>query len=80
MAQYCRYCNELIVGDFAYCYVKKKKISEKAAKNTNKCPHFSLNKVDAFLENEKGYKPRQPKQKQCNGQLALDCAESEGQV
>ena len=76
MAQYCRYCSELIVGDFAYCYVKKKQISETAAKKTNKCPHFDLNKVDAFLENEKGYQPRQEKKKECDGQLTLDSIES----
>ena len=71
MKQYCRYCSELIVGDIAYCFAKKKQINERTAKTTNKCPHFSLNRVDAFMENEKGYKPREPKQKQCDGQVSL---------
>lgn len=62
MAQYCRYCNELIVGDIAWCDKKKKVIPEHLAKTTNYCPFYSLNKVDAFGENEKGYNPRHSKE------------------
>ena len=27
--------------------------------------------MDAFFENEKGYKPREPKKEQCDGQIKL---------
>lgn len=58
MAQYCRYCGDLVVGDIAWCSVKKKEIPEHLAKTTNYCPHYNLNPIDAFGENEKGYQPR----------------------
>lgn len=58
MAQYCRYCSGLVVGDVAYCTTKKKEIPEHLAKTTNYCPHYDLNPIDAFGENEKGYQPR----------------------
>lgn len=32
MAQYCRYCSALVVGDVAYCTTKEKEIPEHLAK------------------------------------------------
>ena len=37
MAQYCRYCSNLVVGDIAYCQIRKKEIREALAKTTNYC-------------------------------------------
>ncbi len=71
MAQYCRYCSFLVTGNGIYCTELNKEISEKYAKRVNKCNSFNLNTIDAFGENEKGYTPRQPKQKEYNGQLRL---------
>lgn len=74
MAQYCRYCSGLVVGDVAYCTTKKKEIPEHLAKTTNHCPHYDLNPIDAFGENEKRYQPRHKKediQQQCEGQMDL---------
>ena len=72
MAQYCRYCSELVVGDTAYCTKKKKEIPEHLAKTTNYCPFYDLNPVDAFGENEKGYQPRNAKAvTQLEGQMSI---------
>lgn len=71
MAQHCRYCSFLVTGNGIYCTELNKEISEKYAKRVNKCNSFNLNTIDAFGENEKGYTPRQPKQKEYNGQLRL---------
>lgn len=61
MKQYCRYCAYLVVGDWPYCEKKERLIGEKVAKHVNECPDFVLNPVDAFQENEKGYRPRRRK-------------------
>ena len=73
MAQYCRYCSDLVVGDIAYCTTKKKEIPEHLAKTTNYCPHYDFNPIDAFGENEKGYQPRNAKvvEQQCDGQMDI---------
>lgn len=73
MAQYCRYCSALVVGDVPYCTTKKKQIKETNAKTTNYCPSYEFNPVDAFGENEKGYQPRHSKgpEKQCEGQMNI---------
>ena len=74
MAQYCRYCSGLVVGDAAYCTTKKKEIPEHLAKTTNYCPYYDLNPIDAFGENEKGYQPRHKKDKPDDnlpGQMSL---------
>lgn len=73
MAQYCRYCSDLVVGDTAYCTTKKKEIPEHLAKTTNYCPYYDFNPIDAFGENEKGYQPRNTKavEQQCDGQMDI---------
>lgn len=75
MAQYCRYCSSLVVGDIAWCQEKKKEIPEHLAKTTNYCQLYDLNPIDAFGENEKGYQPRhkkEPEEMMIPGQMNLD--------
>lgn len=71
MTQYCRYCCYLVCGDANYCTEHRRTMSEAAAKSQNRCHDFAFNPIDAFLENEKGYQPRKPKKKQCDGQISL---------
>lgn len=71
MKQYCRYCQHCVVGDVVWCGRLAKTIAESTAKSINNCKWFELNPMDAFFENEKGYKPREPKNKQCDGQVNL---------
>lgn len=69
--QYCRYCCYLTVGDVNYCGMQERTMSDAAAKSANRCHDFAFNPVDAFGENERGYTPRRPKKKQCDGQMRL---------
>ena len=74
MKQYCRYCCYLVVGDCAYCTKREQCINESYAKSVNRCHDFVYNPMDAFMENEKGYQPRvpkEPKKTQCDGQISL---------
>lgn len=71
MKQYCRYCSFLVTGNGIYCTELGKEISETSAKSTNQCRSFDFLSIDAFGENEKGYVPRVPKKKQCDGQMEL---------
>lgn len=75
MKQYCRYCCYLVVGDANYCSIQDKTMSEATAKSVNRCHNFALNPVDAFGENENGYRTRRPdrqkKKEQCDGQITL---------
>lgn len=71
MKQYCRYCANLHWGDSCYCDIKKRCLSESYCKHTNNCKDFELNPEDAFFENLKGYHPREPKKKECKGQMEL---------
>jgi len=64
----------MVVGDANYCTEKKKFLSERAAKATNKCRSFDFNPIDAFGENKNNYKPRESKKhnsEQCDGQMSL---------
>lgn len=72
MKQYCRYCCYLTTGNGVYCGKRKQIISEATAKAQNNCHDFAYNPIDAFMENEKGYQPRQPKKKQCDEQIKLE--------
>lgn len=75
MAQYCRYCNNLVTGNGIYCTVKDKIIAENTAKATNKCKMFEFNHIDAFYENTDGYRPRKPLKSikdDCDGQITLE--------
>ena len=59
MKQYCRYCSHLFTGNGIWCDAKQKIIPESTAKSVNHCKEFDFNEIDAFFENEKGYKPRE---------------------
>lgn len=72
MKQYCRYCCYLITGNGIYCEKRENTLSEASAKAVNNCHNFSYNSQDAFGENERGYQPRQPKKKQCDGQIKME--------
>lgn len=61
MKQYCRYCSHLTTGNGIYCDKRNITLSETYAKATNTCQDFELNPIDAFFENERGYRPREPK-------------------
>ena len=63
MAQYCRYCIYFVTGNGNYCEMKHTEPSDEQAKRTNRCKDFDLNPIDAFGENEAGYRPRVRKQK-----------------
>ena len=71
MTQYCRYCGHLVCGDANYCTEQNRTMSDAVAKSPNRCHDFAFNPIDAFGENEKGYQPRKPKKKQCDGQMKL---------
>lgn len=58
MAQYCRYCANLVYGDSCYCEVKHKCVNYDRCKRPNKCKDFELNPIDVLGENPKEYKPR----------------------
>jgi len=70
MRQYCRYCSFLTTGNGIYCNEKKKTMSEASAKSVNRCKLFDLNPMDAF-DLDKTYKPREVKQRQCDGQIEM---------
>ena len=70
MIQYCRYCNHLVTGNGIYCDELKKTMSEVRAKHVNQCNSFEFNPLDAFGL-DKTYNPREPKKKQCDGQISL---------
>ena len=63
MTQYCRYCSWFVTGNGNYCNEKGIEPSDRYAKSPNRCKEFNLNPIDAYGENEKGYQPREPKQK-----------------
>lgn len=79
MKQYCRYCVELCVNNVPYCQAHNECLSEGYCKRPNHCPDFVFADVepeyqDAFGETN-GYhprSPREPKMKQCEGQMRLD--------
>ena len=71
LTQYCRYCCYLVCGDANYCTEQKRTMSDATAKSPNRCHDFAFNPIDALGENEKGYIPKNPKKKQCDGQISL---------
>lgn len=72
MAQYCRYCSSMVCGDVNYCAEKRLCMSDKQIKAPNHCKQFDFNSIDALGENERGYRPRENKQKEhIKGQLSF---------
>ena len=57
MAQYCRYCSNMVCGDANYCTEKQNCYDDKYLKQPNRCKLYQHNPVDALGENVKGYKP-----------------------
>lgn len=70
--QYCRYCNNLVTGNGIWCNVRKKTLSEAYAKSKNQCQYFEFNEIDAFFENEQGYKPREKREPQEDKQVRFE--------
>ena len=56
MAQYCRYCNNMVCGDANYCSLKQEIYSDSQICRTNKCKYFELNPICALTGKE--YSPR----------------------
>lgn len=56
--------------------MQDKTMTEATAKSVNRCHSYALNPIDAFGENENGYRPckpdRQRKKEQCDGQITID--------
>ncbi|MBH1941652.1 hypothetical protein I5677_12185 [Mobilitalea sibirica] len=75
MKQYCRYCANAVAADLIgiWCEAKKKEYSASTAKAENHCTDFIYCDIDAFYcgDDSKRYKPRIPKQEQCEGQISL---------
>lgn len=61
MAQYCRYCSHIAVGDCNYCEVKKATFTDEQMCRTNRCKDFDFCPIDALTD--KTYKPRKPRKK-----------------
>lgn len=86
MTQYCRYCRELCINNVPYCQAHNECLSESYCKRPNKCKDFDFADVeaeyqDAFGENDKGYRPRKPKEPimtQCEGQINMFEPKAEG--
>ena len=70
MKQYCRYCSFCILGDCYYCTDKQIVLSDSVVKRSNHCESFNLS-VLGDVETGKQYCPREPKQKQCEGQISF---------
>lgn len=71
MTQYCRYCNNFVCGNGEWCTVKEKELSERYAKNTNKCKEFEFNPIDAYGKNTAGYHPRE-RNETLKGQIRME--------
>ena len=78
--QYCRYCIHLHVNNYPYCDIKEDVLAVSSCKKPNKCKDYAFADCDpeyqdAFMENVKGYKPREPRKprkEQCDGQIRLE--------
>ncbi len=71
VTQYCRYCVYLCTGNGIWCDKQGREIKEGTAKSPNRCHDFAFCPIDAFAENDRGYRPRVKRKKQCDGQMSL---------
>lgn len=75
MNQYCRYCVFLTVNNYPYCNKKCKAISYSSCKRMNKCKDFAFvdcpSEFQDALGETNGYKPRERKMKEVDGQMNL---------
>lgn len=76
MAQYCRYCGNMVWGDSFYCEEKNKCFAESTVKSANKCKKFELNPFDV-MDIDKEYKPRKQKH-DMQGQMSIADMERQG--
>ena len=72
MAQYCRYCNNLVTGNGTYCTLLNRELKDSYCKSVNKCKNYEFNEIDAY-DNEKRYKPRTDNKKKGESQLVTKC-------
>lgn len=87
MKQYCRYCIHLHINNFPYCDKKEKAMSESSCKKPNNCNDYVFADCepeyqDAFMENVRGYHPREkrePKNNEWEGQISLFDKECEAE-
>jgi len=66
----CRYCANLVVGDFCYCGVLRMIKSEDSCKRSIGCLHFDFCQIDAF--GVTNYDKRKWNHKQRYEQMHLD--------
>ena len=59
MKQYCRYCIHCHTGNGNWCDAKEREYSDSYFKIVNNCKLFDFCEIDAFLENQKPYRPRE---------------------
>lgn len=77
MNHYCRYCSHCIAqgGDEAVCEENNEMVKKTSVRNG--CKQFVFCEIDAFYFNRSDnpedakYHPREPKKKQCDGQISL---------
>lgn len=72
MTQYCRYCCYLCVGDANYCSEKQQTMSDAVQSLRTGVTVLLSIPLMRLGRNERGYKPREPKKKQCDGQMRLE--------
>ena len=78
MNKYCRYCAHCFVQDEeqAVCGKTNRMVNKRTIRNA--CMSFEFCEIDAFYFNRSEnpmdavYKPRRPKNKQCDGQLKME--------
>ena len=71
MKQYCRYCSHLHTANGIWCDEKKTELHESTTKAVNHCKMFEFCEIDAYFETG-GYKPRERKRQQLDGQMNLE--------
>lgn len=77
MIHYCRYCANCIAQDGEYAVCEETNEMVKKTTIRNGCKSFDFCEIDAFYINRSDnpedakYHPREPKKKQCEGQMSL---------
>lgn len=77
MKHYCRYCSHCVGqdGGIGYCEQRNEMVNKTSIKNA--CNDFDFCEIDAFYfdrsdnPEDAKYKPREPKNKEYDGQLSL---------
>lgn len=77
MIHYCRYCTHCIAQDENEAVCEEKNEMVKKTTIRNGCKSFDFCEIDAFYfdrsdnPEDARYHPREPKKKQCDGQMSL---------